>query len=105
MSAIERALKDIDEHPNSIVAWVLIASYLYYHRFNSIFKDEEFDELCAFLVEHWDSVTHPLKRLITLDDMKAGTLYALKLEEYPMGLIRIAERILRELSMESARNG
>ncbi len=61
----------------------LMASYGYYIHNISIMADEEFDKLAKDLLKEWGTFEHQHKHLVTKSDLRAGTLYALKEEEYP----------------------
>jgi|TARA_R110000823_G_scaffold315253_1_gene446332 hypothetical protein len=62
------------------VAKYLMASYLYYEENVNVIPDTEFDELCKYLLEHHDELTHPHKHLVTKDNLRAGTCLGI---EYP----------------------
>ena len=67
-----------------LVPWFLMASFLYYHCGVSLLTDEYYDGVCGRLLADYDSLTHPHARLISRDDLKAGTGYRLKLLDYPL---------------------
>lgn len=96
MIAYTKAKEDLNYKLSSVIGWLLVASYLYYHRHRSLFEDDQFDELCTIARDNWDSITHTLKHLVTLEDLNAGTMYAIKESEYPNGLKRFAEAIYRD---------
>lgn len=82
--------------PNSnIVAWVLILSYCYYHFDTSLVEDTVYDSLCKNLLDNWDNIQHRHKHLIDEGSLRAGTLYHLKLEDYPL-ITRISAHELME---------
>lgn len=47
----------------------------------SVITDYEFDMLAKLLLDQWDKVSHIHKALIDVEDLKAGTGYAIR--EYP----------------------
>lgn len=71
---------------NTVVPWLLMASYLYYLRPEHvpILSDCTFDRACEWLYDNWEVVEHRHKHLITKEDLAAGSLYALKENEYPL---------------------
>lgn len=79
--------------PMSIVPWWLMASYLYYLHDLSLLSDALYDELAKDMLKRWGDIKHPHKHLITEDALKAGSLYQLKEEDYPL-MTRCAARHL-----------
>jgi NAD-dependent DNA ligase len=71
-----------------------MASYAYYILDKSIMPDSEYDSIAKTLLEHWDSFEHPHKYLLTKDDLRAGTAFAIK--EYPNRVKYAVEQFLRE---------
>lgn len=94
--------EDFKKAPGSVVAWLIMASWLYYHRFDSvpIISDTTYDKAFDWLSKNYDKVEHRFKHLITKEDFKSGSLYALKAKDYPQPLIVIAEKMSRDLSHE-----
>ena len=82
----------------------LMASYAYYYRFCSVIEDEEFDAMMASLVKHWDDFEHPHKSLLEIEDLKAGTAFTIKFEDYPQVIKQAAEMWIREKSLEDNLN-
>lgn len=80
-----------------LVPLILMASWLYYHRNVSLVEDEVFDEWCARLLAVRDIVDHPHLELISEEDLEAGTLYALKEEDYPSITKRAAARLYLDM--------
>jgi hypothetical protein len=72
-------LELIDNNPNLMVPWYLMAAYAYYVEDNPILSDNVFDKLAKRMLECWDKIDHFHKESITVDDLKAGTF----LGEYP----------------------
>lgn len=85
-----------------LVTYGLMASLAYYHLDISILSDSRYDQLCRQLYDEWDTVEHYHKPLIQREDLKAGSLYALALHEYPnsnrFGLIAITDNTPLELN-------
>lgn len=73
----------------------LMASYLYYIRFQSVITDPEYDMLTQVLLENWNNFEHMHKHLATREDLKAGTLYALGEDKYPLIVKGAADLWLR----------
>lgn len=83
-------------NPKQALQKYLMASYLYYIRYQSVMPDSEYDALAKQLLEQWDTFDHAHKFLVTPEDLKAGTLYSLKDEQYPMIVKCAADIWLRE---------
>lgn len=81
--------------PMSIVPWWLMASYLYYIHDMSMLTDALYDELAKDMLARWGDIKHPHKRLITTDALKAGSLYMLKEDDYPMMTRSAAQHLVR----------
>jgi len=90
------------EEPDEDLNDYLLHCYLYYNLNNPIIYDHDFDQLCKALVEKWDSINHSYKKLISLEDLKAGTGYSIT--DYPQEIIEEAERrkalFIQELAHE-----
>ena len=77
--------------PNPVHRY-LMASYLYYNRYESVMPDEEFDQLARKLLDEYDYWgKHP--HCPTEDDLRAGTY----LGEYPQIVTVASEIYLREV--------
>lgn len=83
------------EHPNVVVAWLLMSSYAYYHLDSPILEDTTYDKLCKHLYDKWDEYSHPHKHLIDRDSLKQGSLFYIKEEQYPL-ITRLACKELVE---------
>lgn len=68
------------ENPNMMVPWYLMAAYAYYEEDEPILSDGVFDGMAKTMLEQWDTIEHWHKDLITVEDLKAGSLL---LKEYP----------------------
>ena len=64
-----------------------MAAYLYYELNRSPIPDEMFDRVCKALRAQWGTFEHQHKYLVTLEDLEAGTGYAIK--NYPL-MVRLA---------------
>lgn len=90
----ELLLECVNRDINLTVPWYLITSYLYYREATPIISDETYDHLCKLMEASWFYIKHPHKHLISLDDLKAGTAYAIT--EYPSRAVRAAHLLLKE---------
>lgn len=81
--------------PNGLVGWFMAASLLYYHCDVSILSDDRYDEIAKLLLANYDSLTHMHAALILKDDLKAGSLYALQPENYPLLVRAMASHLIR----------
>jgi hypothetical protein len=72
----------IEKHPNAVVAWWLMASFLYYHRDVSLLSDDMFDKLGVRLAGNWNGISHPHKHLIKPDMTKSG--FYIREDDYPL---------------------
>lgn len=86
------------EKTESFIACFLTSSYLYYlhPEARGICSDETFDWCCKRLVEDWDVIDHHHKSLISLEDLKAGTGFALREHDYPGIVKSVASRMSLE---------
>lgn len=83
----EQAKESLVEDPAMIYYWIVLSSYAYYTRFESLLSDEYFDKLCKQLSDNWENRPNhqPLDRFVTKSDMDAGTGYTMKFEDLPRG--------------------
>lgn len=86
----------IRERPGAAVAWWLMSSFLYYHQDESIISDGMYEELAAFLLEHWETIRHPHRHLIRKEDLTAGSAFHLTVDQYPSIARSAALRLLTE---------
>lgn len=84
------------DNPNMLVPQFLIASYLYYIEDKSIISDHLFDKMCKELLNNWNQIEHRHKHLITEGDLRAGTGFALKEEDYPNIVKNSAKKLLQK---------
>ena len=82
----------IDESLNLLVPWYLMAAYAYYVEDDPILSDSFYDRLAQKLLANWDSIEHPHKKLLSKEQLEAGTY----LGEYP-SRIKGALESLREI--------
>jgi hypothetical protein len=86
MNLDAQARKGIEEGGGDrAVPWVLMASFLYYHRDVTILSDECYDALAKIVAEDFPFITHPHRdRLASLVGAGTSSLYDLKEEDYPL---------------------
>ena len=75
----KECLDIVDNNPNMMVPWYLMAAYAYYVEDEPILSDSIFDRLSKKMLKEWENIEHMHKEFITEDDLKAGTF----LGEYP----------------------
>ena len=78
----------------------LMCSYAYYLRYTSLIEDTEYDKIARRLHDHWDEFEHQHKHLVDRDDLKAGTLYKMRYDDYPEMVKQAAEIWMREKFQE-----
>ncbi len=97
MNLDNQARTSYKQSPSSAVFYVVLASYLYYVRFESVLSDEVFDKMMKLILDK--NIKHSkLSHLITDDDLRAGSLFKLKVTDYPQFIIEQGERLLRDIS-------
>ena len=58
---------------NMSVPLYLMMSYAYYEEDKPIASDGTFDEVSKMMLKNWKKIKHNHKKLINLDNLKAGT--------------------------------
>lgn len=89
--------KSTTNAPNTAIAWILIASYCYYQRDTSILSDEAFDKLCKKTLDNYSGLVHNHKHLVTEDSLRAGTLFNLKHNDYPLIVQCVAGQMMEKV--------
>lgn len=74
-----------------LVPHYLMACFLYYVEDAPLLSDALFDDMSKELLARWDGIEHFHKHLISVDDLRAGTGYAI---QYP-ARVRGAARALK----------
>lgn len=90
-------LKFAEKSRNIIIPWFLMASYAYYHLDKSIISDGLYDKMAKAILKHWNIIQHRHKNLITKTDLKAGSLYRLREDEYPSLTKDSVKVLIREM--------
>ncbi len=94
MNLDNQARKAYKESASSVIYFIVLASYLYYIRDESVLSDEVFDKLCKLVIDK--KIKHKLlSHLITDDRMSAGSLFDVKSNQYPMFIVKDAETLIR----------
>ena len=90
MSEFDHKCLQICRNNNSAaVSWVIMASYAYYIEDDPILSDEVFDGLIKQLGNSFGEwATHPNAIYVTMDRIKAGSLFDVSADQYPFGLVR-----------------
>jgi hypothetical protein len=89
-----QARNSYKESASSVIYYICLASYLYYIRDESVLSDEVFDKLCKLVIDK--NIKHKLlSHLITEDRMRAGSLFDVKANQYPVFIVRDAEILIR----------
>jgi hypothetical protein len=85
---------DMRQTTNAVVGWLLMASWCYYIEPNpgNLLSDTQFDKACKWLERHYAVVSHKYKYLLPLEGLAAGSAYNLRSEQYPLGIVRLAQR-------------
>ena len=89
-----------EKHLKKALQKYLMASYLYYIRYQSVMPDAEYDQLAKDLLEGYDDFEHQHKHLVSKEDLKAGTLFALKEDHYPTMVKAAADIWLRSVEAD-----
>lgn len=87
----------VDRSVNMLIPWLLIASYAYYHEDESLLSDLLFDRMCKQALERYAEITHPHKRFVSEDALRAGSLYHLRREDYPSVVEGACRRLVGDL--------
>lgn len=80
---------------DNLVQWVLMCSFLYYVKEDSIISDSEFDSLIEMMKDKWEILNHRHLHLIAKETVKTNSLFNLKSEDYPQIIQHSALRLLK----------
>lgn len=75
----------VTANPNMLIPHYLMACFLYYKMDSPVVSDKLFDEMTQSLIAKWDTVTHIHKHLITMEDLVAGTGFAIEYTSMVVG--------------------
>ena len=62
-------------HPNRLISYFMMSSYLYYEKYKNVLTDGDFDALCKRILKEWDNINHQHKSKIRKETLEAGTGY------------------------------
>lgn len=79
------------------LSWWLVHAFLYYRMNNPIISDKDFDTLTNWLKMSWQHITHQHKHLVTMEDLNAGSGYAVN---FPLMVEHSAYHVLREIEQK-----
>lgn len=87
------ARQSYKQSPASVIYWLILSSFAYYIRNESLLSDETFDKMAKLVLDK--QITHSkLSHLVNDDRLRAGSFYDLKDFEYPAWIVRDVEDIL-----------
>lgn len=77
-------LRALTSGPGAAIHWILMASYGYYHLDESLLSDTLYDQLFQIVEKNREALAdHPHLKFITPESCAAGSLFDLKVDEYP----------------------
>ena len=92
----EMCKQRIENCPGVSVAWLLMASYCYYHLDQPLLSDGCYDGIAAFIRENWADVSHPDKRLLSREGLgRTSSLFELTEGDYPLRTRSAANTLLK----------
>lgn len=95
MLAFDRKTRDAcNKNRNLIVPHYLMAAYAYYELDQPIMTDATFDELAKQGLQHWDTIEHQHKHLLSKDMLAAGT-FILGDNKWPSVVVGAVGSLLR----------
>ena len=94
---MEHPIQDLStiKSANQALTYWLLHCFLYYHANQPLISDKDFDKLTGWLKQSWKFITHRHKDLITLEDLEAGTGFAIR---YPLSVEMAAWQVLRDIA-------
>lgn len=88
------ARQSYKDNPSSVIYWLILSSYGYYVRMESLLSDETFDKMAKLALDK--NIKHSkLQYLVNDDRLRAGSFFDVKPTEYPDFIIEDAEKLLR----------
>ena len=76
---------------------LLMCSVAYYHRFESLIEDHEYDAIAKSLLKSWDDwQDHQHAYLVTKEDLAAGTMCSKDYKDYPNMVLAATEMRIRQ---------
>lgn len=95
-----KAKQDMALYKKSLCFWVLASSFAYYIQDESLLSDELFDKMCKELLDNYDNKCYHhsiLWEYMNKNRLQAGSFYDMRLDEYPLWLVRMTQALLRQL--------
>lgn len=91
MNPLDRVMRPALDQASygTVFGCLLVASYAYYIKDESVMEDTLFDSACKLLLKHWKEWEHPHKKLVTQADLRAGTMFAIMDSQYPT-IVKVA---------------
>lgn len=89
-------------HPNRLISYYMMSSYLYYQRDKHVLTDPDYDTMCKRILAEWKNINHQHKRRVKRKALEAGTGYQIK--NYPTIVMSAAERWYEEWEKESGKS-
>jgi hypothetical protein len=86
----------------NLIQWILMCSYTYYCRHESILPDEEYDKLFVLLKNNWKILEHRHKYLIKEESLENGSLFYLSENDYPQIIQHSALRFIKAMKKYKA---
>ena len=85
-------------HPNRLVSYYCMSSYLYYDKEKNVLTDADYDSLCKRILKEWSNIDHQHKSKLSKEALKAGTGYRMS---YTNLIMDSANHWLRLLEKEN----
>lgn len=83
--------------PRQALQLFLICSVAYYHKYESLLSDNDYDYLSTYLWDTWDEwQDHVHAYLVTKGNLQSGSLYNVAYKEYPTVVTVATDVYLRE---------
>ncbi len=98
MNYDEKCRQDFKINKSSCVAWYLLSSYAYYREAESLLSDTTFDKMCKYMLDNWENIQHKYKHLVNKESLTAGTGFDINFNEFPDGLLRIKNQLIKGLN-------
>lgn len=87
--------------PKQALQLFLICSVAYYHKYESLLTDHDYDYLSTYLWDTWDDwQDHQHAYLVTKGNLQSGSLYNVNYKEYPTMILSATDMYLREYFQE-----
>ena len=92
----QKCLRVSRNNNSAAISWVLMASYAYYIEDDPIISDIVYDGLIRQLGNSFGEwAAQPNATFITMDRIKAGSLFDVAADQYPFGLVRALHSLRR----------